>query len=184
MNLPTIIALSVVAAFILFVIGCVIYRKSFADIELHVPSTRLRGGEVIAPKVYLSARKDLNWGQIILAVRCLDLADRGEGANPHYEIFREEYRVSGPGTMLARDKRSFHLQIALPREFQQSNVFRAPVPLQNALDQASTYAPDYFKRNALARRSRDIRWELEVRVELEELHLTKTARLSLDVLPS
>lgn len=61
MNLPTVLALAAIAAFFLFIIGTVIFRKSLGDLPITSTSVTHEPGDEIDAQLVLTASRKLAW---------------------------------------------------------------------------------------------------------------------------
>ncbi len=175
MTTPTILALAALAIVVAGLAALAVFRKTLGHISITATSAKIEPGDRVEARVTLVAKRDLSWDRIVLALRCLDLDDRG-GSLPYHEIYRDQVELSGPAELPAQGERTFTATFVVPLQLDSIGpAAAAPVALERLIEP--------FEEIAMRRRAMDIQWELVADAELGNLELTDTRRLDLDLLP-
>lgn len=177
------LALAAIAAFFLFIIGTVIFRKSLGDLTITSTSVTLEPGDEIDAQLVLTASRKLAWNAVTISLRCTDLADRG-GSLPSREIYRDTHVLAGAGGLQSGGKQTFAVRFVVPTRIEPSGL---SIDATEAVDQLPDVVAGFLEAHSEAiseRRKFDITWDLVAEVERDGVGMFDSHPLEINLLPS
>ena len=174
MNIPTIIALVLVAAFILGLIGLALYRRSLARLSLQVADRVYRHGEVLKGTMRLEARASLSIESTSIVLVCTDTTDRGDGL-PHTMVYSSIPVTTAPFNLSKGDLRPLEFSFVIPEKLPNKGV-------KIAMPERAEKWLEPVAELAASRRAKDIDWNIKAEVEtsIVSLYASKRVEVSLE----
>lgn len=127
MDMGAAIALIVIAAFLIFVIGCVVYRNLLGKIEVKFPDRLYKLGDDISGHVTLKSKSVLDVEAISIKVKCVKLLYKNQinSGSSRSTVYEEGIVFDEPFTIRKGRTRKFDFDLKLPDTHPQIGISRS-----------------------------------------------------------